>query len=101
MVLAIGVVIAQSATRFSALALDGPSRQIRRSHAEAPLSPAEASATITRLIQEIQKEVGAANSPEGAICCALEADLDADLTPTWTPSVNALSACATRLDGRT
>ena len=79
MVLAIGVVIAQSATRFSALALDGPSRQIRRSHAEAPLSPAEASATITRLIQEIQKEVGAANSPEGAICCALEADLDADL----------------------
>jgi len=78
MVLAIGVVIAQSATRFSALALDGPSRQIRRSHAEAPLSPAEASATITRLIREVQEEVGAADSIEGAIGCALEADLDAE-----------------------
>jgi glucokinase len=78
MVLAIGVVIAQSATRFSALALDGPSRRIRRSHAEAPLSPMEAGATITRLIQEIQEEVGVVDSPDGAICCALEADLDAE-----------------------
>ena len=93
MVLAIGVVIAQSATRFSALALDGPSRRIRRSHAEAPLSPAGASATITRLIQEIQKEVGAADSQKELFA--------AHWRPIWTPSVNALSACATRLDGRT
>jgi glucokinase len=78
MVLAIGVVIAQSATRFSALALHGPSRRIRRSHAEAPLSPAEASATITRLIWEVQEEMGVADSTERAICCALEADLDAE-----------------------
>ena len=106
MVLAIGVVIAQSATRFSALALDGPSRQIRRSHAEAPLSPAEASATITRLIQEIQKEVGAANSPEGAICCALEADLDAErqrvvsmrYTPGW-EDVDFRAVLAERIPG--
>ena len=106
MVLAIGVVIAQSATRFSALALDGPSRQIRRSHAEAPLSPAEASATITRLIQEIQKEVGAANSPEGAICCALEADLDAErqrvvsmrYTPGW-EDVDFRAVLAERMPG--
>src|SRR5689334_3789417 len=78
MVLAIGVVIAQSATRFSALALDGPARRIRRSHAETPLSPIEASATVTRLIHELQEEVGAAGSTERAICCALEADLDAE-----------------------
>jgi glucokinase len=78
MVLAIGVVIAQSATRFSALALDGPARRIRRSHAETPLSPGEASATVTHLIREVQEEVGAMDSPEGAICCALEADLDAE-----------------------
>ncbi|HEY7021416.1 MAG TPA: ROK family protein [Ktedonobacterales bacterium] len=78
MVLAIGVVIAQSATRFSALALDGPSRRIRRSHSETPLSPEEASATVTGLIREIQEEVGAADSTEKAICCALEADLDAE-----------------------
>ena len=106
MVLAIGVVIAQSATRFSTLALDGPSRQIRRSHAEAPLSPAEASATITRLIQEIQKEVGAANSPEGAICCALEANLDAErqrvvsmrYTPGW-EDVDFRAVLAERIPG--
>jgi glucokinase len=91
MVLVIGVVIAQSATRFSVLALDGPSRWIRRSHAETPLSPVEASATVTRLIREIQEEVDAADSTEGAICCALEADLDAErrrvvsmrYTPGW------------------
>jgi hypothetical protein len=78
MVLAIGVVIVQSATRFSALALDGPSRRIQRNHTEAPLSPAEASATVTRLIREVREGAGVADSPEGAICCALEADLDAE-----------------------
>jgi glucokinase len=78
MVVAIGVVIAQSATRFSALALDGPMRRIRRSHAEAPLSPAETSATVARLVRDVLEEVGATDSTERAICCALEADLDAE-----------------------
>ncbi len=59
MALAIGVVIAQSATRFSALALDGPSRRIWRGREEAPLSPEEASATVARLIRAVQAEVGA------------------------------------------
>src|SRR5215510_1194873 len=75
--LAIGVVIAQSATRFSALALDGRPRRTWRSRAETPLSPAEAGATVTQLIRQV-RDADAADSAEGVICCALEADLDAE-----------------------
>src|SRR5262245_49006934 len=77
MALAIGAVIAQSATRFSALALDAPSQRVRRNHVEAPLTPEEASATIARLVQSVRAETGVVDDSEAAVCCALEADLDA------------------------
>jgi glucokinase len=82
MTLSIGVVVAQSATRFSAVAADISSRRARRRHEETPLGPDAATATILRLVQDIVRDIqpdsGASESPPVALCCALEADLDAD-----------------------
>jgi glucokinase len=74
MTLAIGVVIAQSATRFSASAMGLPARRVWRRREETPLSPREASAVIEQFTTELRAETGAQNV---AICCALDADLDA------------------------
>jgi glucokinase len=78
MVLAIGVVIAQSATRFCAVTLDMPSRHIWRAHEESPLSPEGASLAVARLVETAQVEIGVTDPSKVAVCCALEADLDAD-----------------------
>jgi glucokinase len=78
MPLAIGVVIAQSATRFSAMALDAPSRRIWRDREEAPLSPEGASARVASLIEAAQAGVGVDDPSQVPVCCAIEADLDAD-----------------------
>jgi predicted NBD/HSP70 family sugar kinase len=76
MTTAIGVVMAQSATRFAALALDAPLLHVRRRHEEAPLAPEVASNLIAQLVREIQAEVDQEPSPDIALCCALEAELD-------------------------
>jgi glucokinase len=77
MALAIGVVIAQSATRFSAQALDAPSGRVWRAREESPLSPEGATATVARLVASAQAEIGVADLSTVAVCCAMEADLDA------------------------
>jgi glucokinase len=76
--LAIGVVIAQSATRFSALTLDMPARRVWRAREESPLSPDGASAAVARLVETARVEIGVEDPTQVAVCCAIEADLDAD-----------------------
>jgi glucokinase len=106
MSIAIGAVIAQSATRFYALALDQRSRRVRRAHEEAPLTPDEASDALARLIQDIQAETAIEGSLAIAVCCAVEADLDAErqrvvhmrYTPGW-DDVDLRAALAERLHG--
>lgn len=82
MKLSIGVVIAQSATRFSAVVQELYPRRVWRRHEEAPPDPDAAIETIKRLVQDIVQEIkpgsGVGESPSVALCCALEADLDAD-----------------------
>ena len=78
MALALGVVIAQSATRYSTMALDIPSRRVWRAREETPLSPEGASALVARLIEAAQAEIGVEDPSEVAVCCAIEADLDAE-----------------------
>jgi glucokinase len=78
MSLAVGVVIAQSATRYSAQALDAPSGRIWRAHVESPLTPEEASVTVMRLVQAAQAALGVSDPSQVAVCCAAEAELDAE-----------------------
>src|SRR6516165_5232979 len=73
----IGAVVAQSAMRFSAAALGMTSRRIWRRHEAAPLSPEAASDVVAQLIRDIQTEVAGGTSTAIAVCCALEATLDA------------------------
>jgi glucokinase len=77
MTLAIGVVVAQSATRFSATALDTAPERIWRTREETPLEPDRASVVIERLVREIEAEAHVDDASDVAVCCALEADLDA------------------------
>jgi glucokinase len=78
MALAMGVVIAQSATRFSALALDTLSRRVWRAREETPLSPEGASAMVAGLVEAAQAETGVEDSSTVAVGCAIEADLDVE-----------------------
>jgi predicted NBD/HSP70 family sugar kinase len=75
--LAIGVVVAQSATRFSAAALDMAPQRIWRTREETPLGPEMASVVIEQLVHDIEAEARVDDASGVAVCCALEADLDA------------------------
>src|SRR5690348_6755609 len=77
MALPIGAVVAQSATRFSASALDSPSRRVWRRRVEAPLSPQDAGDVITQLVRDIRAKADKGVPAAVTVCCALEADLDA------------------------
>jgi glucokinase len=77
MLVAIGAVIAQSATRFSALALDAPSQRVWSRREETPLAPGDASEVIARLVQRAQAAADM-DAADVRVGCALDADLDAE-----------------------